>query len=264
MANLAKTITDKVKHYLKNLTVKELSLVDRGANQGAKVVLFKHENTNDDIINSEKSMKEDLDMKLEDVLNEVKKILDPLAEKVNALEKASAADPDPVVEPTVEPVKEEPKEVVAPVDENLVKALKTETEIYKIQLEDLRKEFETVKKASDELKAQREKAEIEKKIEKEFPYLQGTMEQKVELYKSLADNEFGLQVLKSTNDANKKMFRSTGHSNSIVKSADQKLEDLAKSLQEKDASLSLDQAIDKALNTPAGQKLYAESVNQGE
>lgn len=266
----------KKPHKLKDLIINELSLVTRGANQKANIVLFKQHSENNDNIKSEKNLNlnEGLNMSLEKILEEVTKALSPVVAKVEDL--SQKVDTLKAAKPEVEPedkkedknskMKPEKKsEDVAEVDETLAKQAQEVEEMKKSlaeTLSDLKKQAEDLQKQADELKLEKQLLAIQKQIETEYPYLPGTQEQKVDLFKRLSEDEFGKSVLKQLSDKNQGLMKTYGHSVPGAAGSEDpqaKLDQLSKAYAD-EHKVSLAKAEAAVLETNEGRKLYKELV----
>lgn len=108
------------------------------------------------------------------------------------------------------------------------------------------------------------RARLEKRAGDELPNLPGDADVKVAVLKaveSISDEklrEGAEALLKSGNDAIKGAFKRNGTTADDSVSGDDAIQKIAKSLQDKDATLTEAQAYNKALETPEGLKAYTE------
>lgn len=264
------SIFKNMAYQLKNLLVKELSLVDRGANQKADVVLFKQDHESGgmipmlhtsikDLLKGEiQTMKpEDLMKAFEEMTSKLEKAFDeklaPVIEKVETLEKASCGDGE-------KPKKEKMDDEEMNKSEEISKALEAQKAEFTKQFEVLQKQFEDAQAIVKAEQEKRETLELTARVEKEFPYVKGTTEEKVALLKSIGDNQSALEILKASNEMAKSLLTEKGHSIPVASSAEDAIDKIAKAFIEKDATLTYAEAYDKALSSEEGQKLYQKSL----
>ena len=125
-------------------------------------------------------------------------------------------------------------------------------------------------------KAEREKSDLLAKAAKdtelqkqasELQYLPGETKDKIALLKGIdamsdEDRSTALDNLKAQNKLMEKHFKTLGTTTSpkTGENAENDLDEMAKSLQEKDPTLTEAQAMVKAMETPEGQALYAKHI----
>jgi hypothetical protein len=253
---------------LRKLKVKEVSLVDRGANQPAKVVLYKRHNLLNNVI-MQKEANESLDKGELDIMpktpEELQKALDEqVAKNTELTEKLEKATTD------FDELKKQLDEAVSKMSEVEKKAAKDE-ELKKSMPEDVLKRFEELetlrKQDADKLQAEiakREEMEMAKKAEDEYPNIPGESVQKGKLLQAInkmADDqkEFALSVLKSSDEALAKRMEEKGSGASpTAVSAQEKLDKMADELA-KAEGITKAAAFDKVTQTAEGKKLYEET-----
>jgi len=116
------------------------------------------------------------------------------------------------------------------------------------------------------MKAQAEKielAEFGKRAETEIPHLPGEQTLKAKCLRAISkldkDIREGVEaMLKGGSAAVKSMTKSSGHSNPVANSSEEKLEQLTKDLMAKDTKLSHAEAYTKVLESTEGAELYRE------
>jgi len=222
----------KPKHRLKNLSVNEVSLVDRGDNPAAHVVMFKR--VEDDQILDKSSEQgaetvdiEELKKQLADKEAELQKSKEEKAALAEQLEKAAKA-------PKKDDEMTEDKKDKEETEKSFQKALNEQKEAFEKQLADVAKqaaESAEIAKKERELRIDMEYAQ---KAEEMFPNTPGTPEEKGAMLKSIDAmpeeiREFTLKSMKASDEAMKKNFESSGSLSAAPAegSALQKLEKLA-------------------------------------
>lgn len=125
------------------------------------------------------------------------------------------------------------------------------------------------------MQKQMQRTQLISRVEKEFPNVPGTPEQKADFLEVLEGavgktKEYGMSLLNSLNGSNKRMTEELGTNTSTHKSADvgkldtdtdasMKLEHMAEELAKKEG-ISKEDAYGRVLDTPEGERLYEEHV----
>lgn len=127
---------------------------------------------------------------------------------------------------------------------------------------------DALRKRNDELVESAAAAELRKRAEVELSHLPGDVEARVALLKSVegiqdeAQRAAALNALKAQNLAMAKAFDVRGHGGSpLAKSTDDELDALAKKYQVDNPGVTYEKAYAAVLDTPAGQEIYAKSLN---
>lgn len=237
---------------LKNLTVNEISFVDRGANPGANILLYKRK----DVTMNSSDPKSSLDKRgnlqgdprmdiqeLAKMLGDVGKAVTTLTDtvtkgqsdlaavtaKLEALEKAGKkpkgeCDGDPEMDDAAAAKKKAEQDALEKAKNEIPEPLRKQMESMEKALEETKKGLADAKKGQEEAlsiaKAEREARELmalEKRAETEFPNVPGDATTKAQLLKQIEAmpdevKKFALETLKSTNDSVGQSFEEKGSS----------------------------------------------------
>lgn len=250
----------KAKKKCHKLILTEVSNVAVGANQFADMVLTKNGSCDSDAMIGESEIETDEELNegvLKMTLEELQKALEQAqADQKTAEDKLAKSEAQ---------AKEDVAKAKAAQEAAEAKAAEVAKENVSSAVE---KQLEAVVKQNLEmaqiLKAQQEVLELNafaKRANAELPNLPGDETQKAQLLKAVSnlgdsDKEYALQVLKSANEALSSAFQEVGKANVEKKAPEDRLKAMAKEINEKNPSLTFEQAYTKALTSEEGMKIY--------
>lgn len=250
---------------LRDLVLKEISLVDRPANEGARITIFKRDASSDSNGVDPAGRKAGIQKKGEEMPDDNKKVTD-LEEEVKSL-KAKLAEYQKRAEDAEAKVTEVTKAKDAAANDEVVK-IDDKTEVRKSVVGDAT--FAVIKAQQAQIaheRSARELVEVAKRAETEFGNFPGEAIAKAKALVSLAalpeePRKTLEEMLKAGNAALGKSFTSigsSGHSPSFGGSADEQLDNLAKA-KAKEENIDFHKAYDAVLASPEGKRLYNESL----
>jgi hypothetical protein len=271
------------KNNLKNLSIKEVSLVPKGANQHSKAVLYKSApGENGDTIAS-KSRREGEDP-MPKTLEELEKALNEQDAKIEATNKSSEAKDAEIADlkkqleeankakPKIDPKTGKPiiadndaDDPMSKLDELVSKKLETAVaEAVTKATEAVVKSNEALTKQLTETLAKTELLQLEKQAESDYPNIPGTATEKAELLQTIkampeAQQKIMFDGLKKQNEMFGGTFTEIGQvgKSSVSKGSNEaQLEVLAKKYQEANPEMSMAKAYNEVLKTEEGTKLY--------
>ena len=286
---------------LTDLIIKEVSLVDEGANPGAHILLFKSRKNANDILDlkdsvSQGQLKGDsiMSKELEELLKKLNTAVekmgedntqkyDELSKRIDDLTKGKTDDADLEKEKgkkdkdkqlddgdgDLDPLKDKDKTAKSKDGPDANSEIAKQFQVMRDELEkQFAKREEALEKRNTELEKRlqdsedkREMAELEKRVEAELPFVPGNATEKAKFLKMVEslpedDQKYAKQLLQSSNEALEDQMTEKGHSKSASSNPEIALEKMAEDFMSKDATLTKQKAVTKALNTPEGAKLY--------
>lgn len=251
------------------LVLDEISLVDRPANPGARVALWKRDpGTGDDAVTLEEIKKqlEDSQKEITELKAKLEKSQAAETSLTSVLEKLAKAGEAPVI---VKVDGEKVEVTEAKIDKTFKSDAIVEIDGVKFSKSEVNADVLTLlEKQSESIRIQREKASqeaIEKRAEDTFPDLSGSARSKAVILKAIDDikdeevRKEALESLKAANAAVKAAFQSVGSNPSDDQnSATAKLDKAVhKRMDEKGETFAV--AFDEVIKTAEGRKLRFES-----
>lgn len=271
---MTKTINQKPVGYLRrNLQVDEVSLVDKGANPGAKIALFKFQNrdnidpnpSNGDLpAMTPEELQKALDLQkgeVEKTLSELTAVKADLAKAQEDLKKSE--DAAKLAEAELAKAKKDKacKEGEPPeLDDEMKKSMSPE--LLK-SFDAMQKRLEESEKVQKDLNDKLELQSLEKQAEQAFPNLPGEPIQKAVLLRTMqglpdVQKNYLEQVLKSANEAIGNKFEPIGKAtNAVLKGDAQSQFDLLVKAHMAKNQVGESDATDAVMKTAEGKELYA-------
>jgi len=244
---------------LHEVELEEISLVDEGANQHAKVSIFKRGENN--MTDGVEKMSDDMKKKMKEYYKmsdeDMEKMSDEdMTKKMKEMEKAMNSEKDKMKKALedngfVLKGEGEALEITKSAPEETVK-IDGETFAKSAVPEPILKRLEALEKAD-------EFSRLEKRARDEFHHLTGSIESHVKLVKSFGDDADVMAILRAADKALAPEMEEAGKSGAdSLDDPLQKLDTLAKAYAEKN-SVSFQKAYGAVLDTDEGARLYAQT-----
>lgn len=241
-----------------NLEVEEVSLVDAGANPEAHIVLYKRGKPDVDKIEGNPLKKEvDKTVDIKELIKQITEVvsktveekMETVSERLEKVEKSQ--------ETKVENREEEKPKEAAVVE----KKEETSDLVKKLQAE-----IEVLKEMNQESLEKNKEAELKQKLEKEYAFLPGTEDEKLELLKSVGNNTKVLELMKQLNKTREDSTEELGSSVSKDKgTAEVDADEITKKAQElvkSSKDMSFEEAYANILESEEGKELYKSQMSQ--